>query len=259
MWIASIEIFGSTRNSQQAPTVFNKTHSLKPITQEWLSNKSTIKEGFVSSTLFSEGKGAHDLCQKTNNRLLKSGNKTHNWLAIFKAVSEKSNQALDEQMALDLATKLVLTDPSILSGWNGGVLLENDISYSWAAAYALFGCAWKAGVKFGSPTESKPSNTPEPKSALKKSKFPVTTPPETPAKTEMTPTTIVCNPHANPYYVEKLPPVAPSFFSKTKVWKEVTYLKAKLNGYWDRDTTSYSQAMTKMLTEWGTLLDILFA
>jgi hypothetical protein len=32
------------------------------------------------------------------------------------------------------------------------------------------------------------------------------------------------------------------------VWKEVTYAKAKLSGYWDKDIMTYGQAITMMLT-----------
>jgi hypothetical protein len=253
LWIASIDIFGDTRNSNPVAIVFKKSQAIIPVTTAWLAQKPLNTEGFNSETIFSEGTGAHDLCQKVKIRLL-TGN---NWLIVFRAAANKQEKlTANEQLALDLAKKLALTDPSVLTGWNGDDLHENDISSAWAAAYTLFGCAWKSGVKFGDSPAPKGTTHPEPKSSMKTPKF--AGQPTTDPTTEATSPNPI-NPLTNPYYVEKLPPAPPKSATKIKVWKEVTYLKAKLSTYWDRDTTTYGQAMTKMLNEWGTLLDVLFA
>jgi hypothetical protein len=60
----------------------------------------------------------------------------------------------------------------------------------------------------------------------------------------------------NPYYIEKLPPAPSKCKGKEKVCKEVTYVTAKLSGYWDKDSMTYGQAMTVMLKEWATLVVI---
>jgi hypothetical protein len=249
MWIASINIFGYTKGSVKIPVVFSRTTEVLPMTQQWTERKISQSEGFKADEIFAVGlEGAHDWCRTVKNRFLKDGKTKEDWFKCFETVANKEGELNDqEQKALDLATKMALPDPELLGSWKGDDLQETEISLAWAGAYQLFGGVWRGSSRQGN----------RPPSALKTPRFSATTvegPTEEQAK-EKVPKDL----NANPYYVERQPPVAPKRKGKEKVWKEVTYVKARLSAFWDRDSMTYGQAMTAVLKEWATLVEILCA
>ena len=149
MWIASINIFGFTKGSVKIPVVFSRTAELLPITQQWTERKISQSEGFKADEIFAVGQeGAHDWCRMIKNRFLKDGKTKEDWFKCFSIIATKEGELNDqEQRALDLATKMAMTDPEILGSWNGDDLQETEISLAWAGAYQLFGSVWKGSSR----------------------------------------------------------------------------------------------------------------
>jgi hypothetical protein len=115
-----------------------------------------------------------------------------------------------EQQTLDLATKMAMSDPELLGSWKGDDLQETEISLTWAGAYQLFGGTWKGTSIQGNC----------PPSALKTPKFSGTAALMEPKEPE--------DPVTEDIGMMK-EPVAPKRKGKEKIWKEVTYMKAKLS------------------------------
>jgi hypothetical protein len=155
-----------------------------------------------------------------------------------------------ENMAIRLAMRMAKTDPKILDGWQGDLLIENDISAAWSGAYHLFGGVWNSGVKFDTKTASllkqpkyKSTSTPTNASAAPPAE------PATPPEVKRT--------AYNPYYVVKQAPRAPKGKAPKTHWTQVTYLKLKTSSYWNKQISSYPEALTNVLTEWASVIDLL--
>jgi hypothetical protein len=195
--------------------------------------------------------GAHDLCKTVKNNLLPQGHTSNDWASLFQFIINKETELSNtEKKALTLACKMAKTEPNILDGWNGVSLNETDLSSAWSGAYQLFGASWAMaalGVRFDKATEP----------VLKVPKYKVKTPdtPKEETKPEAKPPLKLAK--SNPYYIERLPPSAPVGKIKKKHWTKVTYLKLKLASYWEKQSSSYPEALTNMLTEWGAVVTLL--
>jgi hypothetical protein len=44
---------------------------------------------------------------------------------------------------------------------------------------------------------------------------------------------------------------------KKKTFLQTTYIKIRLSSYWNNQTSSYPEALTAVLMEWGRVIDVL--
>jgi hypothetical protein len=61
----------------------------------------------------------------------------------------------------------------------------------------------------------------------------------------------------NPYYVVKKAPCAPKGKAVKTHWTQVTYLKLRTGSYWNKQISTYPEALTNVLTEWASVVDLL--
>lgn len=252
LWVASINIFGCTiATEKKLTTVFSDDEAITTPSQAWKDRDTALLVGYKKETLYAEGDdGAHDTCRKIKNHFLQSGHQQQHWKKLFLEISTKKDLNKMENTAIRLAMRLAKTDPKILDGWQGDLLVENDITAAWSGAYHLFGGVWNSGVKFDTKTAS----------VLKQPKYqPNPTPTNTsevnlaePAKPPEVKRTAY-----NPYYVVKQAPRAPKGKSPKTLWTQVTYLKLKTSSYWNKQISTYPEALTNVLTEWASVVDLL--
>jgi hypothetical protein len=91
-------------------------------------------------------------------------------------------------------------------------------------------------------------------SALKTSKYLASPPKPVNTATETPP---IPKNITNPYFVVKKAPEPPKHRHKKKTFLQTTYLKIRLSSYWNNQTSSYPEALTAVLMEWGRVIDVL--
>jgi hypothetical protein len=127
LWVASTNIA-----TDKLSTVFSDD---KPITipfQAWKDRDTAPLVRYKKETLYVKGEdGAHDTCRKIKNHFLKSGHKQQHWKQLFAEISTRKDLNKMEHMAIRLAMRMAKTDPKILDGWQGDLLVENDITPFW--------------------------------------------------------------------------------------------------------------------------------